>query len=284
MNLLYNGVMKLLAIESNRVRFDGGSMYGHVPKNLWSKWSPADDQNRIPLVCRTLFLQTDEGRNILFDVGAGDFFDDHFRSRYGVEGSFELPNALQKMKISEKEIDSIVLSHLHFDHAGGLLTPHGELRFSNAKYYVSRAHWNQLHQPHRREQASFIPTLAPLLENSGRLELVDTTTHPELDFGLSFTFSHGHTIGLMLSTLELPSGPLVYASDLIPGTSWVHLPITTGYDRFAELVVDEKKTLLDQLVPKKGRIIFTHDPHHPCARITQDSQGKFHYQPSLLEL
>lgn len=98
------------------------------------------------------------------------------------------------------------------------------------------------------------------MESSGRLKLVNETTHPDLDFGLSFDFSHGHTLGMLLSRIDLPSGPLVYPSDLIPGASWIHLPITTGYDRFAELVVDEKKNLMEKLARENGRIVFRTTP------------------------
>ncbi|MFC2049551.1 MBL fold metallo-hydrolase [Chlamydiota bacterium] len=278
--------MKLHAITCNTMRLDGGSMYGHVPKVLWEKWTPADDHNRIQLACRSLFLQTDDGHNILFDVGTGNFFDPKLSSRYGIEGDFELLNGLNNLGVSERDINIIILSHLHFDHAGGLLSAYDQgaqrLLFPNAKYYVSRAHWNRACQPHFRERASFIPSLMNLLEHSKRLVLVDDSTHPDLNFGLTFDFSNGHTIGMMLSHLELPSGRLVYASDLIPGLPWVHLPVTMGYDRFSELLVEEKEQLLKKLIREKGRLLFTHDLQTACAYITQDANGRYVGQPTDL--
>jgi glyoxylase-like metal-dependent hydrolase (beta-lactamase superfamily II) len=155
--------MKLLAISCNTMRLDGGSMYGHIPKLLWEKWTPADALNRIPLACRSLFLQTDDGRNILFDVGTGNFFDPKHSDRYAIEGKFELLNSLKNVGIAEKDIDIIILSHLHFDHAGGVLSAYGQdpqrLLFPNAKYYVSRSHWSRAYRPHFRELNDFIRTL-----------------------------------------------------------------------------------------------------------------------------
>ena len=217
--------MKLLAIICNTMRLDGGSMYGHIPKVLWEKWTPADALNRIQLACRSLFLQTDDGRNVLFDVGTGNFFDPKLNDRYGVEGDFALIRSLEKIGISERDIDIIILSHLHFDHAGGLLSAYDQgsqgLLFPKAKYYISRSQWNRACKPHFRERISFIPNLMTLLEHSKRLVLIDDPIHPDLNFGLTFDFSNGHTLGMMLSYLDMPSGLLVYASDLIPGLPWV---------------------------------------------------------------
>lgn len=261
-------------------------MYGHVPKTLWEKWTPSDELNRIPLACRTLLLQTDEGRTILFDVGTGDFFDPKQKERYGIEGGSDLINHLAKLGITEEDVDTIILSHLHFDHAGGLLSSFDQgplrLRFPKARYYLSREHWNRAQHPHIRERVSFIPALTSLLENSERLCLIDGKTHPQLDFGVTFELSYGHTPGLLISALETSSGPLVYASDLIPGLPWIHLPITMGYDRYPELIVDEKERLLKELSEKQGRIVFTHDPNTECAFISRDSNGKYFGQNSIL--
>jgi glyoxylase-like metal-dependent hydrolase (beta-lactamase superfamily II) len=272
--------MKACAITSNIIRLDGGSMYGHVPKGLWEKWTPSDERNRIRLACRTLFLQTEDGRNLLFDVGIGNFFEPHLIDRYGVEGEFELLKSLEREGVREHEIDAVILSHLHFDHVGGLLSPYNQnpprLLFPRAKYYVSKAHWTRVSHLHCRERASFIPSLISLLRDSERLALIEDATHPDLlGCGLTFGFSDGHTIGLLLSQLELPTGPLVYASDLIPALPWVHLPITMGCDRFSELVVDEKERFLKRLIEQKGRIFFTHDLNTACAQVTQNKEGKY---------
>lgn len=263
--------MNLSIIEGNSMWLDGGGMYGHVPKNMWEKWTPPDAQNRIHIACRCLLLQTDDGRNILFETGTGDFFEPKFKERYGITGENQL---LVNLPIKPSEVDAVVLSHLHFDHAGGLLSG-SKLAFPKAKFYIGKEHWERAQKPHLRERASFIPALHTLLAESGRLVLVEGKSHPDLDFGLTFTYSYGHTVGLMLSHLDLPTGLLCYASDLVLGMPWIHLPITTGYDRYAELVVDEKRQLLEMLADQKGRILFTHDLATPCALISRDAHGKF---------
>lgn len=262
------------------MRLDGGAMYGHVPKNVWETWTPADPSNRISLACRTLFIQTDDGRNVLFDVGVGNFFPPNVKERYCIETKPGLISTLANIGISESDINIIILSHLHFDHAGGLLSSYEKdepvrLLFPKATYYVSNTHWERACHPHVRERASFIPSLPPLLEKSKRLVFIENTTHSDLDFGLTFSFSHGHTTGLLHCHLDLPSGPLVLASDLIPGVPWVHLPITTGYDRYGELIVDEKEKLLRNIAAKKGHLLFSHDFAVSCASISQDENKKY---------
>lgn len=281
--------MKLVPIVCNTMRLDGGAMFGHVPKSLWEKWVSVDPHNCTQLACRSLFLQTDDGRNVLFDVGVGNFFDPKLHERYGIE-NVGLDSALEKMGIHEKDIDIVILSHLHFDHAGGLLSRDEKnslhLRFPKAKYYLSRSHWERAQAPHIRERTSFIPELAPLLSDSKRLMLIDESTTPELDFGVSFSFSNGHTMGMMLSQLSLPSGLVVFASDLIPGLPWIHLPVTTGYDRYPELVVKEKEELLNTLFREKGNLVLTHDLHTAFTRVTKDAQGRWKAlsQPIFREL
>lgn len=281
--------MKLHALEGNRQRLDGGAMFGNVPKELWKNWISADELNRISLACRALLVQTDQGKNVLFETGIGAFFDPKLRERYGVmESEHMLLKNLAALGISHSDINAVVLSHLHFDHAGGLLAPFGEephLLFPKASYYVSKEHWERAQKPHSRERASFIPILNELLTKSNRLVLVEGAEHPDLDFGLTFHYSHGHTKGLMISEIALSSGPLVFASDLIPGIPWIHLPVTMGYDRFAELLIDEKKSLYARLMGKNAKFFFTHDPSRLCAYLKQDSAGKYYGEPvSLAEL
>lgn len=279
--------MKLQPIEGNTQRLDGGSMFGNAPKALWSRWLQPDELNRVPLACRSLHLQTDDGKNILFDVGIGAFFEPKLKDRFGVvEEDHVLLKNLDAVGLSHKDIDAVVLSHLHFDHAGGLLSAYDgndpRLLFPNATIYVGKAHWDRAQKPHMRERASFLPQLHKLLVDSGRLVIVDGDRHADLPAEVSFTYVDGHSIGSMLSRIETPEGPIVFVADLIPGMPWMHLPITMGYDRFPELLVDEKKAMLESLLGDEGRVFFTHDPDTPCAAVRRNEKGKFFGEPTPL--
>lgn len=273
--------MKLTAIIGNSQKLDGGAMFGNAPKALWSRWIKPDDQNRIPLACRALLIQED-GRTVLLETGIGLCFDPELRARYGIEGDNHiLLNTLKELGVNENDIDFVILSHLHFDHAGGLLTPWREneaqrLLFPNAKYIVGKNHWERGTHPHLRDRASFIPALNQLLTDSHRMLLVDGEHCPELGPAFTFKYSDGHTPGL-LHTIYTPhdNEPILFASDLIPGTPWVHLPITMGYDRAPELLINEKKAVLDWAIENNAWLFYTHDTETAMSKIQKDEKGKY---------
>ncbi len=257
-------------------------MFGNAPRELWKQWLSPDDMNRIPLATRALLLLLDDGRKILFEVGIGAFFEDKLRDRFGIDSHEHLLlKNLELHGVSDTDIDILVLSHLHFDHVGGIVSAYkndvaAKLLFPNAQIYTGKKHWERATHPHARDRASFIPEILKLMENSGRLHLVEGASHPHLDFGISFHYSDGHTPGMMLSELHLEGGPLLFVADLIPGMPWVHLPISMGYDRFPEALIDEKTQILKYLVQNKGKAFFTHDPTTPCAAILQNEKGKYY--------
>jgi glyoxylase-like metal-dependent hydrolase (beta-lactamase superfamily II) len=187
---------------------------------------------------------------------------------------------LADIGLRHEDIDVVVLSHLHFDHAGGLLSAYAEgrppeLLFPNAVFIAGKTAWERAQNPHPRDKASYIPAIGELLVASGRLEVVDGAVSEVLGAGFRFHVSDGHTPGMLLTEVDMPQGPVVFAGDLIPGTAWVHLPITMGYDRFPELLIDEKRKLLDSLAARNGRLFFTHDPEVAVAEVRQDEQGRF---------
>jgi glyoxylase-like metal-dependent hydrolase (beta-lactamase superfamily II) len=273
---------KLFSVLGNSQRLDGGSMFGNAPRALWCRWFVPDELHRIPLACRSLLMEQD-GRLTLFETGIGAFFPPNLRERYGVvEDNHVLLESLAHRGLSDSDIDVVVISHLHFDHAGGLLTPwqdgaEAELLFPNAEFVVGTVAWERACAPHARDRASFVPKIQELLLASSRLRLVPPGQDhsPVLGEGVRFHRSHGHTPGLLLAEIRMPDGPVLYAGDLIPGMPWVHLPITMGYDRYPELLIDEKSQLLSDLLARSGRIFFTHDPKIAMARVGRDERGRF---------
>jgi len=276
--------MKLISIEGNLQQLDGGAMYGNAPREMWKNWSRPDEKNRIPLACRALLLQTDDGRNILFETGVGAFFDDKLRDRYGVSPKNHiLLDSLRDAGFTQEDIHAVVLSHLHFDHAGGMLPAIDDgpprLLFPRAKVYVGQDQWKRACEPHLRDKASYIPVLNDLLRNSGRLVLVEENATTDLAPLITFRFSNGHTPGLMMANIRLESGVLVFVADLIPALPWINIAITMGYDRFPELLIEEKQALLTDLAANKGKIFFTHDPQTICVAICAGEKGRFETSP-----
>ncbi|HVI26322.1 MAG TPA: MBL fold metallo-hydrolase [Xanthomonadaceae bacterium] len=289
--------MKLWSLLGNSQKLDGGAMFGNAPRALWERWSPPDAENRIALACRALLASPLAGKTVLFETGIGAFFEPKLRERYGVvEERHVLLDALAQAGFSHEDVDVVVLSHLHFDHAGGLLAPWAEgepprLLFPNAAFVVGRRHWERARAPHPRDRASFIPELPVLLEQSGRLELVDGAHSRALGDHVRFHYSDGHTPGLMLAEIVgpesvdgAPHGGVVFCADLIPGRPWVHVPITMGYDRNAELLIDEKRAFLEDKLARNVHLFFTHDPGCALAQVTRDDKGRFGTAHEVAEL
>lgn len=275
-------MLQLTSLMGNSQQLDGGAMFGNAPKAVWQNWVAVDEINRIQLACRALLVHdTEKNINILLETGIGMFFDPTLKARYGVgEDEHVLLAQLAEIGLSHKQIDFVILSHLHFDHAGGLLSAwqaerEPELLFPNAKIIVSEVAWERAIHPHSRDKASFIPQLNQLLHESHRLVTIKEESISLLGNQFRFHYSHGHTPGMLITEIAMPEGPVFFVADLIPGTPWVHLPITMGYDRFPEALIDEKRTILENAVQHNGRIFYTHDPSVALSRIKIDEKGRF---------
>ena len=289
--------MKLWSILGNSQKLDGGAMFGNAPRAMWERWVKVDAQNRIDLACRALLASPLNGKTVLFETGIGTFFPPDLRARYGVvEDRHVLLDSLAQAGFCHEDIDVVVLSHLHFDHVGGLLAPWAEgrapqLLFPNATFVVGAKHWQRALQPHPRDRASFIPELPGLLQASGRLELVDGDHSQALGDAVRFHHSDGHTPGLMLAEIVGPArgdgppqGGVVFCADLIPGRPWMHVPITMGYDRNAECLIDEKRAFLEDMLARDVRLFFTHDAECALAQVARDDKGRFGTGWTLPEL
>jgi glyoxylase-like metal-dependent hydrolase (beta-lactamase superfamily II) len=277
-------MIKISSVEGNQQWLDGGSMFGNAPRSVWSQWTKIDSSDRIPLACRCLLVETAD-QKILCETGIGAFFEPKLADRFGVQNSDKhmLLENLAQLGHKPESINYVILSHLHFDHAGGLLPTYKDLQkdpiklvFPNAKFLVGEKAWERAINPHPRDKASFIPDINKSLKDSGRLLILENNEVPkDLKNILKLYESNGHTPGQMHSIFKSNNKRIVFAADLIPGVPWVHLPITMGYDRFPELLIEEKESLYKKYENTEFSIFFTHDPNYSMGRLQRDEKGKY---------
>ncbi|MGE3974740.1 MAG: MBL fold metallo-hydrolase [Bdellovibrionales bacterium] len=278
------GRYEVLPVRTGLFALDGGAMFGTVPKALWEKTNPADDQNRIPLEARALLLKSKD-MNVLVDVGVGgDFIEKYgekmgskFAEIYAVQNSpnaDSLEKSLNRWGLKPQDIHHVILTHLHFDHAGGATKwESGKLvpTFPNAKYYVQKANLETARKPNIREKASYLkPNFEPLIE-SHVVQLLDGDVKNLLP-NLSVFVTNGHTLGQQLVRVEDEKSVLTYCGDIIPTSSHVRLPFVMGYDLNPLMVIEEKSHILAETSKKNGYLYFEHDPYCDVGQIV--SQGE----------
>lgn len=262
------GKFKLTAIDTSIFALDGGAMFGVVPKALWSKmYNSGDDQNRIPLSARPLLVEW-EDRKMLIDTGNGDKFNQKFADMYSLNSTESaIENALAKINITPDQITDVVLTHLHFDHAGGATKFENNQivpTFANAKYYVQKEHLSWAENPTEKDRASFInDNWLPLAE---QLELLDG--EGSLFDGVNLYLSDGHTKSMQLVEIEDGGSSLLFCADLCPTSAHIGLPFSMGYDNFPLSVMNEKKRLFPQAYEKGTILYFEHDAFNPTAKLT----------------
>jgi len=254
-------------LETGTLRLDGGSMFGSVPKPLWNRTHPADERNRITLAMRVLLIEG-EGRRILVDVGIGDKFTPRLMDIYGVDHSIHtLERSLAVLGLGVEDITDLVLTHLHFDHAGGSTRLQGGVlvpRLPRAQVHLQRRNWDNARQPNPRERASYMPeNYVPLME-AGLLRLRDGPQHPWP--GIDLFTADGHTRGQQLVRISGPEGTLYFVADLIPTAAHVRIPFVMGYDIAAIETMDEKRALLTRAAAEGAWVCLEHDPIIALAR------------------
>jgi glyoxylase-like metal-dependent hydrolase (beta-lactamase superfamily II) len=258
-------------LETGVIRLDGGAMFGSVPKTIWSRTHPADDRNRITMAMRCLLLEG-EGRRILIDDGAGDKLSAKWTDIYGLDSSEQsLERSLAALGLGVEDVTDVVLTHLHFDHAGGSTRVQGGVpvpRMPRAHYYVQRRNWENASRPNPRERASYLPENFQPLMDAGVLRLWDGPQRPWP--GIEFFTAEGHTRGQQLLRVSGREGALYFVADLIPTASHVRVPFVMGYDVAAIETMTEKRAMLERAAAEGAWVCLEHDPTTALARPAAD--------------
>lgn len=267
------GAFEVHLLSDGRFRLDGGAMYGVVPKTLWERADPPDEKNRVTLELGCLLVRTPRGKNVLVDTGLSSKYDanEKFTRIYAVERKTTLRDGLGSLGLRPSDIDLVVNTHLHFDHAGGNTEIAGDGKpspqFPSARYVIQKEEWEDAQSPHERNQASYLPeNYAPLNERKV-LELV--TGEFELEPGLRVLRSGGHTRGHQCVLIESEGERAIYFGDLIPTMAHVPLPWIMAYDLFPVHTLEAKRGLLDRALAEDWTLLFQHDPRRRAGKLAR---------------
>ena len=274
--------MKLYSVNTGYFKLDGGAMFGVVPKNIWNKINPADENNLCSWALRCMLIE-DGDRLILVDNGNGDKQDEKFFSHYHLHGDDTLDKSLAKYGFNRNDITDVFLTHLHFDHCGGSIIRDGEKLvpgFRNAKFWSNSEHWNWAVYPNEREKASFLKENILPIEESGQLKFVEVAEVEDGRLGttvftenISIRFVNGHTQAMMLPQVRYKDKTVVFMADLLPSQGHIPLPYIMGYDMFPLTTLNEKKSFLKEAVENDYILFFEHDPQYECCNLQQTPKG-----------
>lgn len=264
--------MQLHVINTGNFKLDGGAMFGVVPKTMWNKLNPADENNLCSWAMRCLLIE-DGNRLILIDNGIGDKQDAKFMGHYYLHGDDSLDKSLQQRGFTRDDITDVLLTHLHFDHCGGSIIRQGERlvpAFKNARYWSNEDHWAWATQPNDREKASFLKENILPIKESGQLVFIQT---PEFAENISLRFVHGHTQAMMLPQLVYKGKTIVFMADLLPSVAHIPLPYIMAYDMFPLTTLQEKKSFLTEASNNNYILFFEHDPVTECCTLVNTERG-----------
>ncbi len=266
--------MKLHVIDTGYFKLDGGAMFGVVPKSLWTRTNPADENNLIDLAMRCLLIE-DSNKLILIDNGLGNKQDEKFFSHYYLHGDYDLKSSLKKAGFSTDDITDMFLSHLHFDHCGGSIERVNDKlipTFKNAKYWSNQDHWQWATEPNPREKASFLKENIFPIKESGQLSFFDLNTSSPFS---SFDIHHvsGHTDKMMIPKIKYKGKVICFMADLLPTVGHIPLPYVMGYDTRPLITMEEKKQFLNEAADNNYILFLEHDPLHECCTVKQTEKG-----------
>ncbi len=268
------GKYELFAIDAGTIGLDGGAMFGVVPKVMWERDNPPDDRNRVTLNTRCLLLKS-ESRNILVDTGIGNGWKERFSEIYRInQTENSLVTSLAKHDLTPEDITDVILTHLHFDHAGGAVSLKNDLlvpTFPHAKYIVQKEHFEWAQNPSDKDKSSFVKERFLPLHEAGVLELVDGEV--KFDEEIEFLTVHGHTPFMQLVKVSDTENTLLYCADLFPFSAHIHLPFIMAYDIEPLQTLEDKKRILPMAVEENWKLMFEHDPDVPAVTVDHAMNG-----------
>ena len=279
--------MKLHIIDTGYFKLDGGAMFGVVPKRMWNKLNPADENNMCTWAMRCLLVE-DGDKKILIDTGMGDKQDDKFKSHFEPHGDQDLISSLNSAGFEPSDITDVFLTHLHFDHCGGAVSKadDGTLypTFSNATYWSNQEHWTSAIDPNPREKASFLKENILPLEEAGVLKFIEVKDGVKFSDNITVRFSNCHTKAMMIPWIDIGNGStIVYAADLLPSSNHVSMPYVMSYDLHPLLTLEEKKKLYDVIADTDHYIFFEHDKDHALGKIVINERGRYKVEIHTLD-
>ncbi len=274
--------MKLYSINTGFFKLDGGAMFGVVPKSIWNKLNPADENNLCSWALRSLLIE-DGNRLILIDNGIGNKQGEKFFSHYYLHGTDSLDNSLAKYGFHRNDITDVILTHLHFDHCGGSIEREGERlvpAFKKATFWSNEKHWQWATQPNEREKASFLKENILPIRESGQLKMIPTSESDSSKLSsayfsdsLSIRFVNGHTEKMMLPQVNYNGQTIVFVADLLPSVAHLPIPYIMAYDMFPLTSLNEKKSFLQEAASNDYLLFFQHDPAIECCSLQQTDKG-----------
>jgi len=273
--------MKLYSINTGYFKLDGGAMFGVVPKSIWNKLNPADENNMCPWALRCLLIE-DGKKLILIDTGMGNKQDAKFFGHYYLHGDDTLDKSLAKYGFHRDDITDVFLTHLHFDHCGGSILKEGDKlipAFKNAVYWSNEAHWEWAIHPNDREKASFLKENILPIKEAAQLKFIPDLSEFKSNPGSSFysnlfvDFVNGHTAAMMIPSINYNGKTIVYMADLLPSAGHIPIPYVMAYDMFPLTTLNEKESFLRKDLNNDYILFFEHDPVYECCNLQQTEKG-----------
>lgn len=267
--------MNLYTVDTGFFKLDGGAMFGVVPKVIWDRINPADENNLCSWAMRLLLVEDDK-RLILVDTGIGDKQDEKFLSYYYLHGTATIDSSLAKHGFHRDDITDVFLTHLHFDHVGGAIAREGDKlvpAFKNATYWSNAKHWDWALNPNDREKASFLKENILPIKESGQLQFIDVADGVKFSEDFEIKFVSGHTESMMLPLVSYKRRKILYTADLIPSVGHLPIPYVMAYDMFPLTTIGEKKAILGEAIINDYVLFFEHDALNECCTLQQTERG-----------